>query len=643
MDKDYETKKSANLSPIHEVSSSVNKKNNYVRDPIIKYEENLHQNYDANFLLERRNTIQYVGKFHDNAQTLFKINNNTKMNQLKKDFNLRSENLESLNYQLGSFNDKQKSESLNKSNDLNLQNDNDIYEMNNLERKKSDDIYPDDSHSVTSSNKNLRLKQELADLNYSTDEDEDFLPHSTKCIPKDLNEGDKIIFASLYLPLRVNKDENGNWGIIHLTNEPFYNTIYNLSKEKNICWVGLLKNYWDIDESSRETVISNLLKKYNMYVIKLSKETNLKLNKVITTVLEPHFHYISILHDYNQIKEFEDLWRVFKEFNELVARQIMANYKENTLVFLHDLHLLLTPSLIYNSHKNYNTNKNFKNIPIGLYIHSPFPAHDLFRRFPFREEILKSMLNCSLIGFHTFDSSRNFLTSCKRLLLINYESNINGDLAVSYFGRNVIIRVKHISSEPELINKEIHTAEFKKIYESIREKYKGKYIYVSVDNLMFLAGVRHKLEGYRRFLSEIGESSIKQNVLIQYIYQDDSLICDDEKKKIYELKNQISILCKKIKEEYGENIVEIVEKKISYPERLAILAAGNCFVRTCRRESFSLDIYEFLNLKILLNDFTDLSYILSGLSGVTTSLSGAVKVNPFDVKLQYIKIKFWFF
>jgi len=246
------------------------------------------------------------------------------------------------------------------------------------------------------------------------------------------------------------------------------------------------------------------------------------------------------------------------------------------------------------------------------------------------------MLNCSLIGFHTFDSSRNFLTSCKKLLLINYESNINGDLAISYFGRNVIIRVKHVSSEPELISKEIQTQEFKNIYQMLKEKYKGKFIYVSVDNLMFLAGVRHKLEGYRRFMREIGEGCSNHNVLVQYIYQDDSIICEDERMKILELKDQIKELFKNIQREFGENSIEIVEKKITYAERLGILAAGHCFVRTCRRESFSLDIYEFLNLKILLDDYTDLSYILSGLSGVTTSLSGAVKVNPFDVITFFI-------
>jgi trehalose 6-phosphate synthase len=484
------------------------------------------------------------------------------------------------------------------------------------------------------------MKEEFSFLNYCSEE-EITSQHQQKFIEKDLLHSDKIIFASLYLPVRVFKDANNKWDL-RVTNEPFYNTIWNLSKERNITWIGLLRNYNDIDEDSKESIQMLLQKKYNMQIIKLDRVRLNNLIRFITEVLEPHFHYVSILHTFEQIKEFENLWNIFKEFNESVAKAIVAIYDINSLVFLHDFHLLLTPSLIYNTFQGYyNSNKNFKNISIGLFIHSPFPAHDLFRRFPYRDEILKSMLNCSIIGFHTFDSSRNFLTSCKRLLLINYESNINGDLAVSYFGRNVIIRVKHVSSEIDLIRKEIQKKEFLNFSKELKIKVEGKYVFVSVDNLMFLAGVRHKLEGYRRFLRDLGENYYKQNVLIQYIVQDDSIVSNEDRNKIDDLKLNIMELSRKIKNEFGEDVLEIIEKKINYSERLAIFAIGNCYVRTCRRESFSLDIYEFLNLKILFNELNDVSYILSGLSGVTTSLSGAIKVNPFEV-IFYLSILFDF-
>ena len=182
-------------------------------------------------------------------------------------------------------------------------------------------------------------------MNYSSEEEQDFTPLINKSIPKNLNESDRIIIGCLHIPLRAVKIDN-EWQIT-ITNNPFYNTIYKLSKQYNTAWVGLLKNYWEIDEINREKIILNLQKNYNIYVIKLSIESTIKLNRLITTVLEPHFHYISILHNYKQIKEFEDLWKVFKEFNEMVAKQIISIYKENNLIFLHDFLLLLTPSLIY--------------------------------------------------------------------------------------------------------------------------------------------------------------------------------------------------------------------------------------------------------------------------------------------------------
>jgi trehalose-6-phosphate synthase len=240
------------------------------------------------------------------------------------------------------------------------------------------------------------------------------------------------------------------------------------------------------------------------------------------------------------------------------------------------------------------------------------------------------MMNCSLIGFHTFDSSRNFLTSCKRLLNIHYESNIKGDLALSFLGRNVVIRVKHVSSELEVLKEEIQSDNFKNLYTDITTKYKDKFRFVSVDNLLFLTGVRHKLEGYRRLLRDIGDN-YKQNILIQYLYKDSSFLSEKELELISELRKSIMSLAESINKEFGQTVIEIKECYINYPMRLAVLAAGNCFVRTSKREAFSLDIYDFLNVKMMLNDFNDMTYILSELSGVTSSLGGAIKVNPFDV------------
>ena len=61
--------------------------------------------------------------------------------------------------------------------------------------------------------------------------------------------------------------------------------------------------------------------------------------------------------------------------------------------------------------------------------------------------------------------------------------------------------------------------------------------------------------------------------------------------------DKIHLLSKKIKDQFGNDIWILVEKKVSYIERLALFASADCFLRTSKQESFSLGLYEFLILK----------------------------------------------
>jgi len=64
---------------------------------------------------------------------------------------------------------------------------------------------------------------------------------------------------------------------------------------------------------------------------------------------------------------------------------------DDDFVWLHDYHLLVLPSLL---------RKRFNRIRLGLFLHSPFPSSEIFRTFPRREEILRSLLNADLVGEH---------------------------------------------------------------------------------------------------------------------------------------------------------------------------------------------------------------------------------------------------
>lgn len=59
------------------------------------------------------------------------------------------------------------------------------------------------------------------------------------------------------------------------------------------------------------------------------------------------------------------------------------------------------------------------------------------------EEILRGLLNVDLIGFHTFDYARYFLSYCSRMLGLEYESK-RGYIGLEYYGCTVGIKIMHV-------------------------------------------------------------------------------------------------------------------------------------------------------------------------------------------------------
>ena len=106
---------------------------------------------------------------------------------------------------------------------------------------------------------------------------------------------------------------------------------------------------------------------------------------------------------------------------------------------MNDLHLLLVP---------YYLRESDTSAHIGLFLHSAFPNSQITSILPQRMELLKSMLSSDLIGFHLFEYAKNFVTTCKRFLELNYEFRRGGCLGIDVDGkRYVSLRIGHVGIE----------------------------------------------------------------------------------------------------------------------------------------------------------------------------------------------------
>lgn len=118
-----------------------------------------------------------------------------------------------------------------------------------------------------------------------------------------------------------------------------------------------------------------------------------------------HYHPGEVIFD-------ESAWDAYREANQIFAKTIAQEARDGDMIWVHDYHLMLLPQML--REEFHATGK--KNIRIGFFLHTPFPSSEIYRVLPVRAQLLRGVLNCELIGFHTYDYARHFLSSCSHIL-----------------------------------------------------------------------------------------------------------------------------------------------------------------------------------------------------------------------------------
>jgi trehalose 6-phosphate synthase len=178
-----------------------------------------------------------------------------------------------------------------------------------------------------------------------------------------------------------------------------------------------------------------------------------------------------------------DLWNSYKEANQLFAAEVAKHAGENDLVWVHDYHLMVLPAFL--------RKRLPKSCSIGWFLHTPFPTSEIFRTLPVRSAVLHSLLQCDLLGFHTFDYSRHFLSSVQRILP---DVQVR-PMSVTYRGRTSAILANPIGIEPAVFEEMTTSAPCIQRIQELCEEYKGRKLVVSVDRLDPIKGMPTRLQG----------------------------------------------------------------------------------------------------------------------------------------------------
>jgi trehalose 6-phosphate synthase/phosphatase len=235
---------------------------------------------------------------------------------------------------------------------------------------------------------------------------------------------------------------------------------------------------------------------------------------------------------------------------------------------------------------------------------------------PWRKKILRGMLGADLIGFHTYDDMRHFLSSVSRLVGI---PNSRGRIETG----NRIIEVDSFPMGIDYNKYAITAASPKTIDQEI--KYRGSLgnqkLIISIDRLDYSKGLPKRLEAFETFLQKYPEYQEKVSIIMIVVPSRDNV------GQYKDLKEEVDLLVGRINGNFGKlNWTPIHYFYRSFgPESLsAFYRMAHVALVTPMRDGMNLVCKEFIASKL---DKTGV-LILSEMAGASKELSDAILVNP---------------
>lgn len=320
-------------------------------------------------------------------------------------------------------------------------------------------------------------------------------------------------------------------------------------------------------------------------------------------VLWPLFHYL--LH---RVPIDGHDWDTYRRVNERFADVVAAQYREGDLVWIHDYQLTLVPALL---------RKRVPRAKIGFFLHIPFPATDVFRILPWREEIIRGILGADLVGFHTYEYLRHFAKSIVRTT----GAGISFD-QVHYEGRTVQLGVFPMGIDVDAYEKLVSDQDVLEQVRGMRAQASGQRILLGVDRLDYTKGIQRRLLAMERLLER--EPQLRGKVRLVQI-----AVPSREKVDAYaSFRRQVDETVGRINGTFGsvgQVPIHYLYRSFSQRQVAALYRAADVMLVTPLRDGMNLVAKEF----VAAQDPEDPGVlVLSRFAGAVGQMPDALLVNP---------------
>ncbi|XP_054800270.1 alpha,alpha-trehalose-phosphate synthase [UDP-forming] 1-like [Prosopis cineraria] len=383
-------------------------------------------------------------------------------------------------------------------------------------------------------------------------------------------------------------------------------------KEFDTTWIG-----WAgvnvPDEVGQNTLTKALAEKRCIPVFLDEEIVHQYYNGYCNNILWPLFHYLRLPQEDRlaTTRTLQSQFDAYKIANQLFADVVNKYYQEGDVVWCHDYHLMFLPKCL----KEYN-----EKMKVGWFLHTPFPSSEIHRTLPSRSELLRSVLSADLVGFHTYDYARHFVSACTRIL--GLEGTPEG---VEDHGKLIRVAAFPIGINPERFIRALELPQVQDHIIELKERFAGRKVMLGVDRLDMIKGIPQKILAFEKFLEENPDWRDKV-VLIQIAVPTRTDVPEYQK-----LTSQVHEIVGRINGRFGTLTavpIHHLDRSLDFHALCALYAVTDVALVTSLRDGMNLVSYEYVACQASKNGVL----ILSEFAGAAQSLgAGAVLVNPWNI------------
>ncbi|KPK74305.1 MAG: hypothetical protein AMJ79_14515 [Phycisphaerae bacterium SM23_30] len=408
---------------------------------------------------------------------------------------------------------------------------------------------------------------------------------------------ERLINVSNRLPITIGKTvKKSSGGLIA--------ALEGMGEKYDLRWIGWTGGVISDADRQRE-IIRDLDENYNCSPIFLSrKEINGYYNNFSNSSLWPLLHYMTTYSRYD-----EEWFEIYRTVNQYFAEAVADQAQEEDIIWIHDYHLMLLPSLLRQKNRHFT---------IGYFLHTPFPSYEVFRCHPNREELLRGLLGADLIGFHTFGYLRHFRSTVLRVL--GEESEMNYIAHENHLTR---LGVYPIGINAAKFLQELQSPRYFRKLKEYQQVYRGKKVVLGVERLDYTKGIPRRMEAIERFLS-----SYPQRDNIVFI-----LISVPSREDVSEYRNLLENIERKVSRINGKyssikNVpIHFINKSIDFSDLCTLYSLADVAIVTPLIDGMNLVAKEYLACQ----QENEGVLILSEFAGAAQELFNAIIVNPYNI------------